>query len=209
LAQRLSAGRRTHADIPLASLTPGALIDRCIRQDEDAWDEFIRRYGRLVYGTVVRKLFAVGCADAKSDADDIFQEVFEDLLDDGCRALTVIRDRNRIEPWLCAIAIHKTVDFVRAKERIKRTTAAHSYLVGQDAAYHPSSAGETELAHEVGKAVNQLSPHEQLLVKWYYVHGLKYREIARLSNTPINTVSSRLFRIRKKLLRRMKKASKV
>lgn len=206
MGRLLSPGRRTDAEARLASLSAGVLVEKCIRQEQDAWSEFIRRYGRLVYGAVVRKLLAFGHANATSEADDIFQEVFEDLIDHSCRALTLVRDRNRIEPWLCAIAIHKTVDFVRRRERVHRATAAHSYLSGQDAAYAPSFTGETDMAHEVANAVNQLSPDEQLMVKWYYVHGLKYREIANLSNIPINTVSSRLFRIRKKLLRRIKKA---
>ncbi len=184
-------------DLPAPSL-----LDECIRQEHEAWNEFLRRFGSLIRGAILQKLFSLGRIDAKSDADDIFQEVFKDLIENDCRALSSIRNRDRIEPWLCAVAVHKTIDFVRRKSRSERSEEKHGYTAEKDAPYSPVDA---EAAEAVWDAVSQLRPDEQLLVKWFYLHRLKYREIADLTNIPVNTVSSRMFRIKKKLSRRLKK----
>jgi RNA polymerase sigma factor (sigma-70 family) len=183
----------------LSSLSAGSLVERCIRQEHDAWGEFLRRYAPLILATVVRKLASLGQTNVKSDADDIIQDVFEDLVEDNCRALSSIKDRDRLEPWLCAVALHKTIDFVRKKGRDSRSAATHSYVLEQNATYSHSGPFDEELMERVSEAAKELRPDEQLLLKWFYVHRLKYREIANLARVPINTVSSRLFRIRKKL----------
>jgi len=202
--------RDTHTDCrtQLSSLSAGSLVERCIRQEHDAWDEFLRRYGRLIQNTVVRKLASLGQTNVRADADDIFQDIFEDLVENDCRALTSIKDRNRLEPWLCAVALHKTIDFVRKKGRDSYSAVTHSYALEQNASYANTGAYEAgleELKERVSQATQQLRPDEQLLLKWHYVHRLKYREIASLARIPINTVSSRLFRIRKKLYKSMNK----
>ncbi len=187
------------------SLPTSLLIDGCIRREQEAWSEFLRRFGSLIRGTIICKLKLFGQAGARSDADDVVQEVFKDLIENDCRTLSSIRNRDRIEPWLCAVALHKTIDFIRRKSRRERSDEGHSRAAEQDAAYSPSSADEGDSNEQIWEAVSGLRPDEQLLVKWYYLHRLKYREIADLANIPINTVSSRLFRIKKKLHRSLKK----
>lgn len=189
----------------LASLPARVLVERCVRREQGAWNEFLRRYGALIRGTIIQKLASFGHTDAKSDADDIFQEVFKGLIENDCRALSSIKNRDRIEPWLCAVALHKTIDFVRKKSPSPHSGETQSYVAEQSAQYSHSPPGESEAVEKVWEAVEELRPDEQLLVKWHYVHGLKYREMADLAEVSINTVSSRLFRIKKKLSRRISK----
>lgn len=190
----------------MASLPASSLVEKCTRYEQDAWDEFLRRYGPLIQGTVIRKLTSLGLADAKADADDIFQEVFKDLVENDCRALVSIKNRDRIESWLCAVALHKTFDFVRKKGRNSHSAAAHSRVAEQSASYSSPESSDAEAMERVSDAVKKLRPDEQLLLKWYYVDSLKYKEIAHVANIPINTVSSRLFRIKRKLFRHLNKA---
>lgn len=190
----------------MASLSASSLVEKCTQYEQDAWDEFLHRYGPLIHGTVARKLASLGLADAKADAEDIFQEVFKDLVENDCRALASIKNRERIESWLCAVALHKTIDFVRKKGRNSRSAAAHSLVAEQSASHSPSAASDADMLKQVSDAVKQLRPDEKLLLKWYYEDSLKYREIARIANIPINTVSSRLFRIKRKLFRHLSKA---
>ncbi len=190
---------------PWESLPTSSLVDKCIRQEQEAWNEFLRRFGSLIRGTIVQKLCSLGRIDAKSDADDIFQEVFKDLITNDCRALSSIRNRNRIESWLCAVALHKTIDSIRIKSRNERSGETLGHVAEPTAQYSPSNSREADVSEEVWAAVGRLRPDEQLLVKWHYLHRLKYREIADLANVPINTVSTRLFRIRKKLSRRLRR----
>ena len=202
------SGDQNHARSDWESASVDSLVDGCIRGRQDAWEEFLRRFGPLIRGVIIRKLTSIGLANAKSDADDIFQDVLKSLVDHDRRALASIRNRDRIESWLCATALHKTADFFRKKKRstyAAYSAEGHGYAAEQEAQYSPSGEEEAGLTEEIRKAVGRLQPDEQLLLKWRYVHDLKYKEIADLANIPINTVSSRLFRIKKKLSRRLGK----
>lgn len=196
---------QNHSRADWEDLSVDLLLDDCIQGRQEAWREFVRRFGPLIRGVIIRKLFSLGFANAKSDADDIFQDVLKSLVERERRALASIRNRAKIESWLCATALHKTSDFFRNKKRSRYSAEGHEYVAEEEAPYSPAGGEESELAEEVREAVDRLQPDEQLLLKWFYVHGLKYREIADLANIPINTVSSRLFRIKKKLSRHLGK----
>ncbi|MDP9368976.1 MAG: sigma-70 family RNA polymerase sigma factor [Chloroflexota bacterium] len=71
-------------------LADPALVQACIDGDEGAWDEFIARYGRLVYSIPLRSGFS------RDDADDIFQNVCAIVL----RDLHTLRDQARLSSWL-------------------------------------------------------------------------------------------------------------
>ena len=70
-----------------------ALVRACIAGNQDAWDELVDRYGRLVYSIPRRH----GLSPA--DADDVFQNVFVVL----CRRLSDLRDQTRLSSWLITI----------------------------------------------------------------------------------------------------------
>jgi RNA polymerase sigma-70 factor (ECF subfamily) len=195
-----------HPRIEWEILPAESLLDWCIQRQQEAWKEFLRRYGPLIRGTIAQKLSSLGCARAKSDAEDIFQDVLKTLVERDCQALSTIKNREKIDSWLCAMALHKTLDFVRRKWRMAQTVEIHGHTAEGDVAYPLSSVEASERAEEIWAAVEQLQPDEQLLVKWFYIHDLKYREMAELANIPINTVSSRLFRIKRKLYRRLSKS---
>lgn len=71
-----------------------ALMDACRRGDDRAWEQLVRRYGRLVYSIPHRyKLPA-------ADADEIFQNVFAGLHN----ALSDGRQIERLSAWLITAA---------------------------------------------------------------------------------------------------------
>ncbi len=73
-----------------ATISDADLVQACLDGDAAAWDEVLRRFGRLVYSIPRR----YGFSDA--DADDVFQTVLTILF----RKLDTIRDRDRLSAWL-------------------------------------------------------------------------------------------------------------
>lgn len=69
-----------------------ALVQSCIAGDENAWNELVERYGRLVYSVSLRS----GLSSA--DADEVFQNVFIILL----RHLKNLRKQTSLSSWLIA-----------------------------------------------------------------------------------------------------------
>ena len=70
------------------------LIERCIKKDGSAWEEFIRKYQSLVRKAVYYRLHNV----LRNDVDDIVQEVFLALWKDD--KLSSLRDVSRLKGWL-------------------------------------------------------------------------------------------------------------
>ena len=66
------------------------LIKACLAGKQNAWDELVERYGRLIY-SIPRKY---GFCDA--DADDVYASVFTILF----RKLDTVRDQSRLAAWI-------------------------------------------------------------------------------------------------------------
>lgn len=66
------------------------LIQACLAGKQNAWDELVERYGRLIY-SIPRKY---GFSDA--DADDVYSSVFTILF----RKLNTVRDHTRLAAWI-------------------------------------------------------------------------------------------------------------
>ncbi len=73
-----------------ATMSDADLVQACLDGDAAAWDEVLRRFGRLIYSIPRR----YGFSDA--DADDVFQVVLTILF----RKLDTIRDLDRLSAWL-------------------------------------------------------------------------------------------------------------
>ena len=64
------------------------LVRRCARErDASAWEEFVRRFGGRLRGGVQRALSRAGGGSPAEEFDDLLQEVYYKLLDDGARRL--------------------------------------------------------------------------------------------------------------------------
>jgi RNA polymerase sigma factor (sigma-70 family) len=70
------------------------LIQACQRGDQNAWNELVARYGRLVYSIPRR----YGLKEA--DADDVYAAVWEIAF----RNLDKLRDQSRLSAWLITTA---------------------------------------------------------------------------------------------------------
>jgi RNA polymerase sigma-70 factor (ECF subfamily) len=183
--------RETDNDIPL--------VDGCVGGDPDAWAALVEKYGAYVYSIIRTKLCSSGDRQYGEDVNDVFQSVFHTLLKNECRALRGVRNRTRIAGWLGAVAVNRSLDFLRSRGVERR---AHNILREETAPYTTPAddrSDREELYRKIEAVLSQLSSREQLIVKLFYIHGKKYREIAEITNTPVNTVSSRLHRAKKRV----------
>ena len=73
------------------------LIRACLKGDQAAWNELVKRYSRLVYS------IALNTGLTAADADDIFQNVFMIIY----RRLETLRDDKLIVAWIIRITYHE------------------------------------------------------------------------------------------------------
>ncbi len=95
-------------------------VQKCLRQDKQAWDEFLIKYSRLIYNYIYSVLNTKGYHLSRDNVSDIFQEILYSLLKDNFRKLRSFKARNgcSLASWLRQVTINATIDYTR---RLKPT----------------------------------------------------------------------------------------
>lgn len=83
------------------------LISRCLEGDEQAWEQLVHQYTRLVYSIAYRS----GLSD--EDAADLVQNVFTIVL----RRLEALQHVERFSAWLITIAHRESWDLKRSRRQ--------------------------------------------------------------------------------------------
>jgi RNA polymerase sigma-70 factor (ECF subfamily) len=162
-----------------------ALVALVTEGDGSALESLYGRYGRPAYALARRIL-----ADEQL-AQDVVQEVF----------LTVWRDATRFDPrrggfagWLLTMTHHKAVDAVRREENLRKRRAPADAL-------DLTVSGEPEVDDEVWGMVRRdrvrtaladLPDAQREALGLAYFGGYTQREIAKLTDTPLGTVKTRM-----------------
>lgn len=122
--------------------------------------------------------------------DDLCQTVFVKMV----IGLARLRDSGRFESWLFQIARNVCRDHQRASLGWRR------YFVPYDAAYEQVTEAEVPpVENSLDHGFAQLSPEDRALLQLHLEGKKSYRELARLSNTSISAIKSRLYRVRREL----------
>ena len=204
----------------LAAVSAAELVERCGRRDcADSWQEFLRRYGRVLAATVRRVLVAFGSPAAREHEEDIRQEVYCRLLANGRRRLLNCRgeDDRAVLGYLCRIAENVVVDHLRRSNAVKRgrrLLGAPAVRYGTarvvDRAVDPRACAERRaLVREsrrhffdrAGRILSGPNRRRDLWVTYLAVfEGWSSREIAqRLGAITANNVDSVVHRTRNRL----------
>jgi RNA polymerase sigma-70 factor (ECF subfamily) len=179
------------------------LITRCIERDEAAWKEFLDRYSDCIYGSVVNLLKKYS-VDSSETAEDIYAAVIEKLLVDDCRALRNFKWNSKVTTWLISVSRNKAYDHLRSLKR-KPTVSLDAPVSDDEDEYINFIAGDLDLDHDVEvrltveEALEKLAPGDRLILKFYYLEGLKEREIADLTGMSTDALSARKSRALAKL----------
>jgi RNA polymerase sigma-70 factor (ECF subfamily) len=131
-------------------------VQRCVKGDTQAWNDFIAKYSHLIYNYIYSALKIKGAKDPEQDnVNDLFQEIFLLLRNDNFQKLKTFKAKNgcSLASWLRQVVVNFTVDYLR------RAKAAVSLdEEGEDG----FSLKET-LAADIPHPVEGLIREEQLL----------------------------------------------
>lgn len=185
------------------------LIDALRRGRNEAWSELVDRYLKLVYHVVRKTLAAYARQVVDQDVEDLTNDLFQSLVEDGYRVLGTIGPPYDLKAWLAISARRRAIDFAR-----RRRVSSISLDEGGDG--DPAKAGlvearpesdprrEAELRAAVGEAMRELNPRERVVVRLFYLQGKKYREISRITGINANSISPTLTRAVEKIQKSMK-----
>jgi len=167
------------------ALEDGQLVALVVDGDGSALEALYGRYGRVSYALARRIL-----AD-ETLAQDVVQEVF----------LTVWRDAGRFDAsrggfstWLLTMTHHKSVDSVRREENLRkrRAPAEALDLTESDAPGVDDEAWLSFRRDQVRAALGELPDPQREALALAYFGGYTQREIAKITETPLGTVKTRM-----------------
>jgi RNA polymerase sigma-70 factor (ECF subfamily) len=184
-----------------------ALIARSQRGDVSAFNALVERYQSMAYALALRML---GDPDAAAD-------VTQDAFFSAYRAIASFSGSS-FRAWLLRIVSNGCFDVFRARGR-HPTSSLDALLEGDldggpgdgpspsampaaliDPAWDPERAAlRAEQVRAIEAALLRLPADQRLAVILSDVQGLAYEEIARVMQTPLGTVKSRIARARAQL----------
>ncbi|MFI5038419.1 MAG: RNA polymerase sigma factor [Solirubrobacterales bacterium] len=177
---------------------PHAGVDRGIRRrfrdgDPEAVRLVYRAYGRLVYTVAYRVLGDAALAEEAS------QQAFLS----AWRAADTLDEEREMAPWLATIARRAAIDVQRSESR-RRADPLESVSPADPAlTTQPESPEALHGVWEVRRALDELPPDEQEIMRLQHFEELTHAEIADRLQVPAGTVKSRSFRAHRRLAARL------
>lgn len=138
----------------------------------------------------------------EKDAEDLAQDTFIKMMG----ALSTYRSQG-FKTWISRIALHQAIDYKRKKQRQKEDlTFFDQEILPQ---IYKNQVEEEVLENEkikhVQESLNQLPEKLQLVVHYYYLEDLSYKQIAEKLQVGESTIKMRLYRARKWMKKHWKK----
>lgn len=167
-----------------------ALIDRCRRQDTEAFGRFVDAYQGRVFGFVRRMVVN------PEEAADVTQEVFIRAFQSFGR----FDARSSVRTWLFRIAYNLCIDRARKLDRsvsevgMSAAPDAEEEMDWADNRWQPEMlAMDAELQNAVEEGIRSMSSKLRTVLLLHDREDTPYDEIAKIVGVPIGTVKSRLF----------------
>jgi len=165
------------------------LIRRVAAKDRAAFEALYRRYAQRLQRYLSRLIQS--------------PEVTEEVLDDVMLVVWQSADRfnrtSRVSTWIFGIAHHKALKArARLSGRRAETPVSDREAASEDGPEDATMRGE--LDRLLARGLDALSPEQRAVVELTFYHGYSYQEIAEVTRAPVNTVKTRMFHARRRLL---------
>src|SRR5438093_1396640 len=191
------------SDSPASPSTTGdvteALIRRCLRGDQAAWESIVRQYWRKVFNIAYK---FVGKHD---EAEDLAQEIFLRIF----KSLDTFDRRANFQTWLISVSRNLCIDHYRSvrKERevIDRDVDANELSPISREPGQMAALEQRDRVVLLRQALAELPDTLRTAVLMRDIREMSYQEIADALRLPEGTVKSRINRGRTELARQIRK----
>lgn len=174
------------------------LLTRLRTENSEAFKELVTEYQDKVINT------CYGFLHNKEDAEDTAQEVFLEIY----RSIKHFREESRLATWIYRIAVTKSLDSIKSKNRKKRLGQIRSLFnpenPGEEAfessASNPYDDLESDERSRILKqAVDSLAENQRIAITLSKYEDFSYSEIAEIMGTTLSAVESLIHRAKMNL----------
>ena len=187
------------AATPFAGEATEALIQRCLRGDQAAWELIVRHYWRKVFNVAYK---FVGKHD---EAEDLTQDIFLKIF----KSLSTFDRRANFQTWLISVSRNLCIDHYRSVRKERQTIdrgVDASELSPVSTEVSPIAALEQrDRVVLLRQALAELPDTLRTAVLMRDIQELSYQEIAKALRLPEGTVKSRINQGRTELARQVVK----
>jgi RNA polymerase sigma-70 factor, ECF subfamily len=182
-------------------MSDGELVRQTLTGRTQAYEELVRRWAGRVTAVCHGRL---GYA---AEAEDLAQET----LLRGFRSLSSLADHDKFGSWLCGIASHACLDWLKSRERTQIPFSALSpdHQADTFAGSEPEADGlaldRAEELRQLMSEVEALPEEYREVVMLYYYEDVTYRDLAQLLGVSAATINARLTKARALLRERLSK----
>ena len=182
----------------MRALTETEIVEAVRRGRREGQTEMVCRYAERIFAMVVRQVPNV------MDAQELTQDTF-------LRAFSHI---DRYEPqkaslstWLCRIAYRLTLDFLKRRRPVvvsMEDTEVWQTDISDNELEAELSTGREERIARLEAVIDDLPGDERMLLTLYYFEDRPLTEIAYITGIEAKPLANRLYRTRKKLIKKLK-----
>jgi len=176
-----------------------ALIQRCLKGDQLAWDTIVRQYRRKVFNVAYK---FVGRHD---EAEDLTQDIFLKIF----KSLDTFDRRANFQTWLISVSRNLCIDHYRSvrkeRETIDRDVDASSLAPISKSQGQIALMEQRDRVELLREALGALPKTLRTAVLMRDIQEMSYHEIAHKLRLPEGTVKSRINRGRNELARQIRK----
>lgn len=164
------------------------LLQRCRKNDPEAYSQFFTIYNRKIFNTAYRIL------GEEASAEDATQETLLNVY----RSLDTFRGDSKISTWVSRITVNVCLGMLRRGKNRQFVDIEDESAREIPAAITPNSdplehASLEELKAVVEEAFARMTGKQAVVVRLHDMEGHTIQEIARIIHCPAGTIKSRLF----------------
>jgi RNA polymerase sigma-70 factor (ECF subfamily) len=166
-----------------------ALIQRVALGDSSSMRVLYTRHSLRVYRFILRFI------DNETVAEEVVNEVFLDVWKSAMK----FEDRSQVSTWLLALARHKALAMRRRRSTESLPDGAEESI--EDTSDDPEIAMQHKQRSTILlNSLAMLSPAHREIIRLVYYHGKTISDAAAIIGIPQNTVKTRMFYARKRLV---------
>ena len=178
--------------------TDGQIVEAVKSGRSEGQSLMVSRFGQVVFAMIARQV--PDRMDAEELTSDTFLRAFRSIGSFDSR-------RASLSTWLCRIAYHLTIDFLRRRRpftisieesEVWQTDISDEQLEAE------LSTGNEERIGRLQMLMDDLPPDERLLLTLYYFEERSLEDCAFIMDSSAHALANRLYRIRKKLYKQLK-----
>jgi RNA polymerase sigma-70 factor (ECF subfamily) len=185
--------------LPFEPTAIDALIERCLRGDQAAWEQIVKQHWRKVFNVAYK--FVGSHEQAEDLTQDIFLKIF--------KSLETFDRRANFQTWLISVSRNLCIDHYRSvrKERmtIDREVTSEDVSPVSTTTSPLAALEQRDLAALLRTALQALPQSLRMAVLLRDIQELSYQEIAERLRLPEGTVKSRINRGRRELARQIQR----